>query len=170
MLRDASRVVKQQQHSSSTAAAAAAAAAEAAQQQQQQQQQRWRRRWRRRGSSSGQLIVWTARARMGSKLCFASCQKETKKKSVTAGLYEDPDRLVVVKKRGCDWVACGRPRRFACGRPRRRDLATSLALRVQPRRGRTRTRARPSRLRAIAGRKPRDETRPSGGEIAEKRL
>ena len=28
----------------------------------------------------------------------------------------------------------------------------------------------PSRLRAIAGRKPRDETRPSGGEIAEKRL
>ena len=24
-------------------------------------------------------------------------QKETKKKSVTAGLYEDPDRLVVVK-------------------------------------------------------------------------
>ena len=48
-------------------------------------------------------------------------QKETKKKSVTAGLYEDPDRLVVVKKRGCDWGACGRPRR--------RDLATSLALR-----------------------------------------
>ena len=89
-------------------------------------------------------------------------QKETKKKSVTAGLYEDPDRLVVVKKRGCDWGACGRPRR--------RDLATSLALRVRPRRGRTRTRARPSRLRAIAGRKPRDETRSSGGEIAEKRL
>ena len=27
------------------------------------------------------------------------------------------------------------PRRCACGRPRRRDLATSLALRVQPRRG-----------------------------------
>ena len=85
-----------------------------------------------------------------------------KKKSVTAGLYEDPDRLVVVKKRGCDWGACGRPRR--------RDLATSRALRVWPRRGRTHTRARPSRLRAIAGRKPRDETRSSGGEIAEKRL
>ena len=37
--------------------------------------------------------------------------KRQKKKSVTAGLYEDPDRLVVVKKRGCDWGACGRPRR-----------------------------------------------------------
>ena len=48
-------------------------------------------------------------------------QKETKKKSVTAGLEEDPNRLVVVKKQGCDWGACGRPRR--------RDLATSLALR-----------------------------------------
>ena len=39
-----------------------------------------------------------------------------------------------------------------------------------PRRGRIRTRATPSRLRAIAARKPRDETRPSGGEIAEKQL
>ena len=109
-------------------------------------------------------------------------RKRPKKKSVTAGLYEDPDRLVVVKKRGCDWGACGRPRRRetglskqgcdwgACGRPRRRDLATSLALRVRPRRGQTRTRARPSRLRAIAGRKPRDETRSSGGEITERRL
>ena len=48
-------------------------------------------------------------------------QKEKKKKSVTAGLEEDPNRLVVVKKQGCDWGACGRPRR--------RDLATSLALR-----------------------------------------
>ena len=49
-------------------------------------------------------------------------QKETNKlKSVTAALLEDPDRLVVVKKQGCDWGACGRPRR--------RDLATSLALR-----------------------------------------
>ena len=81
---------------------------------------------------------------------------------MTAGLYEDPDRLVVVKKRGCDWGACGRPRR--------RDLATSLALRDGrgeggPARGHV-----PSRLRAIAGRKPRDETRPSGGEITEKRL
>ena len=27
-------------------------------------------------------------------------QRETKKKSVTAGLYEDPDRLVVVKETG----------------------------------------------------------------------
>ena len=40
----------------------------------------------------------------------------------------------------------------------------------RPRRGRTHTRARPSRLRAIDERKPRDETRPRGGEIAEKRL
>ena len=38
------------------------------------------------------------------------------------------------------------------------------------RRGRIRTRARPSRLRAIATRKPRDETRPSGGEFEEKQL
>ena len=72
------------------------------------------------------------------------------------------NRLVVVKKQGCDWGACGRPRR--------RDLATSLALRDGRGEGGPRTRARPSRLRAIAGRKPRDETRPSGGEIAEKRL
>ena len=101
---------------------------------------------------------------------------------MTAGLNKDPDRLVVVKKRGCDWGACGRPRRRetglsnqgcdwgACGRSRRRDLATSLALRDGRGEGRTRTRARPSRLRAIAGRMPRDEMRPSGGEIAEKRL
>ena len=40
----------------------------------------------------------------------------------------------------------------------------------RPLRGRTRTQARPSRPRAIAGRKPRYETRPSGGEITEKRL
>ena len=40
----------------------------------------------------------------------------------------------------------------------------------RPRRGQTRKRARPSRLMAVAGRKPRDETRPGGGEIAEKRL
>ena len=73
-------------------------------------------------------------------------------------------------KQGCDWGACGRTRRRDLGRSRRRDLATSLALRVGPRRGRARTRARPSRPRAIAGRKPRDETRPSGGEMAEKRL
>ena len=39
----------------------------------------------------------------------------------TAGLQEDPNTLVVVKKHGGDWGACGRPRR--------RDLATSLALR-----------------------------------------
>ena len=58
-------------------------------------------------------------------LPFVSYQKETKRKSVTTGLYEDPDRLVVVKKRGCDWGAGGRPRR--------RDIATSLALRVRPR-------------------------------------
>ena len=31
-----------------------------------------------------------------------------KKKSVTAGLYEDPDSLVVSKKQGCDWGAHGR--------------------------------------------------------------
>ena len=52
----------------------------------------------------------------------------------------------------------------------RRDLATSLALRDGRGVGRTRTRARPSRLRAIVGRKHCDETTPSGGEIAEKRL
>ena len=107
-------------------------------------------------------------------------RKRRKKKSVTAGLYEDPGRLVVVKKRGYDWGACGRPRRRetglskqgcdwgACGRPRRDE--TSLALRDGrgeggPARGHV-----PSRLRAIAERKPRDETRSSGGEIAEKRL
>ena len=39
----------------------------------------------------------------------------------TAGLQEDPNTLVVVKKHGGDWGACGRPRR--------RDLATSIALR-----------------------------------------
>ena len=31
-----------------------------------------------------------------------------KKKSVTATLYEDSERLVVSKKQGCDWGACGR--------------------------------------------------------------
>ena len=67
--------------------------------------------------------------------------------------------MVVVKKKGCD--------RGACGRPRRRDLAISLALRDGRGEG---PRARPSRPRAIAARKPRDETRPSGGEIAEKQL
>ena len=39
---------------------------------------------------------------------FVSYQKETKKKSVTATLYEDSERLVVSKKQGCDWGACGR--------------------------------------------------------------
>ena len=48
----------------------------------------------------------------------------------------------------------------------RRDLATSLALRNGRGEGRTRTRARPSRLRAIAGRKPRDETRPRATRVA----
>ena len=76
------------------------------------------------------------------------------------GTVGGPQQTSRCKKQGCDWVACGRPRRRDLGRPRRRDLATSLALRVQPPRGRTRTRARPSRLRAIAGRKPHDETRP----------
>ena len=52
----------------------------------------------------------------------------------------------------------------------RRYLTISLALRDGrgeggPARGHVH-----SRLRAIAGRKPRDETRPSGGEIAERRL
>ena len=70
-------------------------------------------------------------------------------------------------KQGCDWGACGRRRRRDLGISRRRDLATSLVLRVRLRRSWTRTRARLSRLRAIAGRKPRDETRPSGGEMAE---
>ena len=46
-------------------------------------------------------------------------------------------------------------------------LATSLALRDGRGEG---PRARASRLRALAARKPRDETRPSGGEIAEKQL
>ena len=80
-------------------------------------------------------------ARSHAVVMMVENQKETKNKSVTAGLYEDPDRLVVVKKRGCDWGACGRPWRRetglskqgcdwgACGRPRRRALATSLALR-----------------------------------------
>ena len=67
---------------------------------------------------------------------------------------QDPDRLVVVKKQGCDWGACGRPRK--------RDLATSLAL------GDGRDEGGPARRQGpaaegIAGRKPRDETRPSGG-------
>ena len=48
-------------------------------------------------------------------------RETTKEKSVTAGLQEDPNRLVVVKNQGCDWGVCERPRR--------RDLATSLALR-----------------------------------------
>ena len=48
-------------------------------------------------------------------------QKETRKKKRDRGTVEDPNRLIVVKKQGCDWGACGRPRR--------RDLATSLALR-----------------------------------------
>ena len=51
------------------------------------------------------MDCWSANGWL--KLSFASFQKETKKKSVTAGLYEDPDRLVVVKKRGCDWVRVG---------------------------------------------------------------
>ena len=34
--------------------------------------------------------------------------ERNKKKSVTAGPYEDPDSLVVSKKQGCDWGACGR--------------------------------------------------------------
>ena len=103
-------------------------------------------------SSSGQLPFGVS----GWLLCCVSFAQR-----VCA--ISDPDRLVVVKIRGsCDWVASGRPRR--------RDLATSLALCVRPRRGRTRTRARPSRLRTIAGRKPRDETSPTGGEMAEKRL
>ena len=48
-------------------------------------------------------------------------QKREEKMRMIAGLQGDPNRLVVVKKQGCDWGA-GR-------RPRRRDLATSLALR-----------------------------------------
>ena len=86
------------------------------------------------------------------------------------GTVGGPQQTGRCKKQGCDWGACGRTRRRDLGRSRRRGLATSLALRVRPRRGRTRTRARSSRLRAIAGRKPRDETRSSGGEIAETRL
>ena len=78
------------------------------------------------------------------------------------GTVGGPQQTGRCKKQG--WGACGRPRRRDLGRSRRRDLATSLALRVGPRRGRTRTRARPSRPRAIAGRKPRDETRPRCGE------
>ena len=89
-------------------------------------------------------------------------RETTKEKSVTAGLQEDPNRLVVEKNQGCDWGVCERPRR--------RDPATSLALGDGRGEGGTRTRARPSRARAIAGRKPRDETRRSGGKIAEKRL
>ena len=86
------------------------------------------------------------------------------------GTVGGPQQTGRGKKQGCDWGTSGRRRRRDLGRSRRRDLATSLALRVGPRRGRTRTRARPSRPRAIAGRKPRDETRPSGGEMSEKRL
>ena len=69
-------------------------------------------------------------------------ERDQKKKSVTAGLHDDPDRLVVVKKRGCDWGACGGPWRRetglskqgcdwgACGRPRRDETSPPrLALR-----------------------------------------
>ena len=49
-------------------------------------------------------------------------------------------------------------------------LRGSQGIQIWKQRTRIRTRARPSRLRAIAARKPRDETRPSGGEIAEKQL
>ena len=48
-------------------------------------------------------------------------EPETKEKERDRGTVGGPNRLVVVKKQGCDWGACGRPRR--------RDLATLLALR-----------------------------------------
>ena len=79
-------------------------------------------------------------------------ERDQKKKSVTAGLHDDPDRLVVVKKRGCDWGACGRPRRRetglskqgcdwgACGRPRR-DVTCHLASKALPPRSRCATAA-----------------------------
>ena len=69
---------------------------------------------------------------------------------MTAGLKEDPNRLVVAKKQGCDWGACGRPRR--------RDLATSLALRDG------RDEGGPAR-----GRGPRDRGLSLGGSLATKR-
>ena len=67
-------------------------------------------------------------------------------------------------------VKTGLSLRHVCETAKRRDLATSLALRDgRGEGGRARGHVH-SLLRAIAGRKPRDETRPSGGEIAEKRL
>ena len=84
------------------------------------------------------------------------------------GTVGGPQQTGRGKKQGCDWGAVKQGYDWgACGRPRRRDLATSLALRDARGEG---PRARPSRLRAIAARKPRDEKRPSGGEIAEKQL
>ena len=53
---------------------------------------------------------------------------------------------------------------------KRRGLGTSLALRDGRGGGGPAREHVPSRLRAIAGRKIRVETRPSGGEIAEKWL
>ena len=109
-------------------------------------------------------------------------RKRPEKKSVTAVLYEDPDRLVVAKNgavigarvgdRGDEKQGC--LNRAVIGarvgdREETRPCHIASAAR-RPRRGRTRTRARPSRLRAVAGRKIRDETRPSGGKIADKQL